>query len=85
MDFLGIGVKRCLYKGTDIFSKNHTVLSTIPGVFGCIQTLVCVQSVIIGTCFLVGDPGVGKVKENILWRLGLKVYVGVFCEVSREG
>lgn len=82
MDALGFGVKRSLYKGRDLFSKNQIALSTLQGVFGIHASLsVCTKSEILGTFFLVGDPGVGKsptygdwvlkyMQEFVWWCLG---------------
>lgn len=52
MDALGFGVKRSLYKGRDLFSKNQIALSTLQGVFGIHASLsVCTKSEILGTFF----------------------------------
>lgn len=42
MDSLGSGVKRCLYKGRDLFSKNQIAWRVC---LGFMQALVCVQRV----------------------------------------
>lgn len=52
MDALGFGVKRSLYKGRGLFSKNQIAWRTLQGVFGIHASLsVCTKSEILGTFF----------------------------------